>query len=294
MNASTGTTSLLVKGVAALALLVGIYLAYVFMWQGGSKNPAYAKLLDTMLSGRSQPASGNKLTAPPALFPGGELTLSFWLAIDDWNHRFRQFKPVLQLEAPTSTAAEAGVTPLVAMLHPVQNDLIFYIRTSGAGSSSDPMAMTSDGTRKAVLAPNSTISASTMDALGTNSAEERIVVKDIELQRWINVVLVLNGKACDVYMNGKLQQSRILQNLPALPTSGAVVAAPDGGFGGFLSTVEVFSAVQSPAEIYAIYQKGPSTAGSGLKGVLSYLFNMFSINVTFATADGRQSYNIQV
>ena len=80
----------------------------------------------------------------------------------------------------------------------------------------------------------------------------------LELQRWNNIVIVLNNKTLDVYLNGKLARSCEYDG-PPLFNDQPVHITDRGGFGGQLGEVVYYNRALNPSDVYNIYSYGKNT-----------------------------------
>ena len=96
--------------------------------------------------------------------------------------------------------------------------------------------------------------------------------------------IVVNGRVCDVYLDGKLSRSCMLDNVIQFPkavgSAGITVdACQFGGFGGALSKVQLFSYAITPDRAYSLYQAGPTLKSNTL---VDRLLALFGINLTYS------------
>lgn len=70
---------------------------------------------------------------------------------------------------------------------------------------------------------------------------EKIYFNSIPLQKWININVILDGRNLDLYINGKLYNSRYLSNVPLQSTDAKMQICPDGGFDGHLSRLKLYN-----------------------------------------------------
>ena len=63
---------------------------------------------------------------------------------------------------------------------------------------------------------------------------ENVTVKNIGLQRWININVSLINRALDIFINGKLVKTIKLNGL-SLPSKGNLDISPNGGFNGLIN-----------------------------------------------------------
>jgi hypothetical protein len=115
-------------------------------------------------------------------------------------------------------------------------------------------------------------------------------IQDIDLQRWINITVSVNGRIVDVYYDGKLNRSCVLPDIPMAPDSGVqtIIAGNKGGFGGKLSGIQFFGYPLTPDRIYAIYQAGPK----GPAGFLGFVAEKLGIKLTYAGQSGQQALSL--
>jgi len=87
-------------------------------------------------------------------------------------------------------------------------------------------------------------------------------VPNMPLQRWIHVGVSLSNRTLDVYINGKLGRSGILQGMPK-PNKGDLYVTKYGGFDGYLSCLKVYDKAIGADKMFEIYQNGPDGCSGG-------------------------------
>ena len=70
---------------------------------------------------------------------------------------------------------------------------------------------------------------------------ERIVFKNIPLQKWLNIGIVVDNRFVDLWINGKLYHSKHLYNLPLFLENKDLVVCGCRGFDGFVSSFYYYS-----------------------------------------------------
>jgi len=93
--------------------------------------------------------------------------------------------------------------------------------------------------------------------ISTTKREEQCNVANIPLQKWVHIVYVLNNRTVDIYVNGKLERSCVLEGIPLARTVQDVAVVPNGGFFGQISRVQYFSSSLEPVDVERIYLEGP-------------------------------------
>lgn len=87
---------------------------------------------------------------------------------------------------------------------------------------------------------------------------EEILIPDIPLNKWLNVIICVKNKTLDVYVNGIISQSKSLIGVPK-QNYGDVFVALGGGFDGSISNLWYWNKYLSLNEIQRIAYKGPNT-----------------------------------
>lgn len=93
-------------------------------------------------------------------------------------------------------------------------------------------------------------------------------IPNVPLQKWVNIIVSTNGKAVDVYINGKLAKTCLMQYVPYTASDKELVITEGGGFSGHTARFEFFSNPVTPAKAWSIYSKG-SGQDSGFASFMS-------------------------
>jgi len=83
-------------------------------------------------------------------------------------------------------------------------------------------------------------------------------VPNIPIQKWVSCIVSIYGRSLDVYLNGKLTRTCILENV-AKTNNNDVKITPDGGFMGYTSSFQYIPSATNPEEAYNIYKEGNGT-----------------------------------
>jgi hypothetical protein len=270
--------------VVLLAVLVGVvYLIYSYLY--AARDPTYTLLLD----GEAVARNPVKLTNDkvPRISTGTDFTLSMWFFIDDYNYRASQNKFLFAL-GPT-LLGDNTQNVLVAALAPTTNDLMIRANARAASvTSPSPASMPAasgsaapDITKELVL--RSLMSQQTSMSMFQSTAGADALtpcdVRDVPLQRWVNLTVAVSGRTMDVYMDGKLTRSCVLDSVVSVPHGKLTLRLGDfGGFGGRVSYVQMWASQLTPDAIYGIYQMGPARAPTNL---FQRLAKWLDLDVTF-------------
>lgn len=167
-------------------------------------------------------------------------TYSIWFYINDWNYRFGEPKVIFG-RLDNNDDPSPSVT-LAASTNNINVTLATY-KTSGTDTS---------------------------PTLHTCS------IHDVPLQKWTNLIVTVNNRALDLYLDGKLVKTCVLPGVPKINPTSNVMITPDGGFSGHISNVIYLARAVNPSQAYDIYKKG---FGGG--SMLSGLLNKYRVKFAF-------------
>ena len=91
-----------------------------------------------------------------------------------------------------------------------------------------------------------------------NVISEEVVIPDIPLNKWVNVIIRCQNTTLDVYINGTITRSVQLTGVPK-QNYGDVYVAMNGGFDGNISDLWYYSYALGTSEIQSISKNGPNT-----------------------------------
>jgi hypothetical protein len=91
----------------------------------------------------------------------------------------------------------------------------------------------------------------------SNPYQEVIEVTDLPMAKWINIVIRVQDKNCDIYVNGRLVKRRIMTEVVKQNYDNVHVSL-NGGFSGYLSNLTYYNRSVSITEIQDIISVGPN------------------------------------
>lgn len=121
-----------------------------------------------------------------------------------------------------------------------------------------------------------------------------ILIPNIPLNKWINVIIRCQNTTLDIYINGTIAKSIDLGYVPK-QNYGNVFTSLNNGFDGYISNLRYYNYALGTSAIQSITQIGPniktvdSTAGSGMASKYSKYFSLnwyFNGNETNGAAGG--------
>ena len=199
----------------------------------------------------------------------GHYAISVWMFIDDWNYRFGQEKVILQKKSDNLTLPKI-------YLDSFKNDLYISTKVLNDEQTSYQGALRKvidDAGKSEVLTDEAIYECrsadnkiydndGTMVGDGISCANigisQEVVIENIPLQKWVNIIFNMNNRALEVYMNGKLYQTKAFDNLidPIILNNGNIEIAPGGGFGGYISKVQYYPYYITSEKAWSIYKGG--------------------------------------
>ena len=265
--------SMIINVVYVVAFLTALYYLYKFLVSGSELE---VDLLNVELDA-NVPSSFPLPKSPDVrVKQGGGYTISFWMYITSWDFRSGMAKSVVQIMDSSLLSHSLFTT----ILYPNEPKMMIRVLTEGAG-----VAPAQDYNKMTNF--DSLLSGQGSAAMFAPSMDMPMCdLQEIDLQRWINITVSINGRIVDVYYDGKLTRSCVLPDIPKAPASGAqaVLVGQKGGYGGKISGIQFFAYPLTPDRIYAIYQAGPR----GAAGFLGYIAEKLGIKLTYAGAGGKQ------
>ncbi len=227
--------------IAKVSFLLLIVILFVFLLRLGTSLISWAlspsnspKLVDGMKDGKKplvikqNPNVSGSIPVSRSVNQqeGIEFTYSVWLFIDDLEYGKGKFKHIFHKG----------------------ND---HFATSGDHNGMNqpnnaPGLYIDKNSNKLVIVMN------TFDNIN-----EQVVVNDIPLNKWINVILRIEGNKMDVYINGTIVLRHIFNGVPK-QNYGDIYVNLDGGFSGLLSDLWYFNHGLSTREILNLVNRGPN------------------------------------
>ena len=171
------------------------------------------------------PIAAEKL---PSSGGSNDYTFSVWLYVNNWNYKYGQEKIILVRKTTTGDKP----IPMIS-LGETTNDLNIKITTH---NSSDATA---------------------------SSTTNTCPIKNIPLQKWVHLLFTVNNRTADVYLDGKLVKTCMLEGVAELDDKGPLTLCDNGGFSGFTSKLRYYSRSINPREAYEIYKEGFSDSWLG-------------------------------
>jgi hypothetical protein len=136
------------------------------------------------------------------------------------------------------------------------------------------------------IAPNTNALVVVMNTY--NVINEEIVIPDIPINKWVNVIVRCQNTTLDVYINGTIARSINLVGVPK-QNYGDVYVAMNGGFAGYISNLWYYNYAIGTSAIQKLVNDGPNTKMIGSSVMVDKMYNYLSLRWFFYGAG--DSYN---
>jgi len=301
-----------IYAVIIIAVALVIFFVYKFIYEAQTTSNKVL-LAGEVAAAADQSAKYD--IAIPAITAGGEYTINFWIYLTSYGqYRATQRKHLVEINGPafsTILIALAATTP--TLLVRVHTDASGAALTGRAGivydcseaelsshinANGQLTANTNPNTigscRASVVKDNNLLTSRLHDNrllsrdvskfFESYNVEESLInadaacdVKDIALQKWVNICVVLNANVCETYLDGKLVKSCVYKHHYKVDNTGTTLRYLQGdppGFDGYFAKLQVNNVALTPDDIYKTYLAGP-TGKSPTNDPLSYIKFMF-------------------
>lgn len=112
---------------------------------------------------------------------------------------------------------------------------------------------------------------------------EEIVIPDIPLNKWVNIVIRCENTNVDVYINGTIARSIDLVGVPK-QNYGDVYVGMNGGFDGYLSNLWYYNYALGTNAIQNLVKNGPNLRMIGGNSLVDKTYNYLSLRWFFTGA----------
>ena len=118
------------------------------------------------------------------------------------------------------------------------------------------------------LAPNTNSNTNSIVVImnSYNEINEEITIPNIPLNKWVNVIIRCQNNKLNVYINGTITRSLMLNGVPK-QNYGDIFCCMNGGFSGYISNLWYYNYALGTDKINQIVNAGPNTKIIGSNGL---------------------------
>jgi hypothetical protein len=264
-----------------VVILIGVAMYYLYKWLMGGSDLQSVIVFNPKKRGMPGNSSNvktfNEVSLPP-LYAGGEFSVSTWIYINDWNINKGSNKPFLTLSGGSD---RAGYNTMVLYLGQNVNKLSVRVSSATVGTGDDAGIQMNSAEMTQLTSKGAGGKFS-----DTTDGFKRCDIEEIDLQRWVCINVVLNGRTTDVYIDGKLSRSCVLNSMYGVTGDQTTVklGGPDG-FGGYIGQTQIANYAYSPDQVYKMYQNGPTD--QSLWTLISGMFSLTTFTDVPETAQAK-------
>lgn len=288
--------------IPVMIIVIGLVaLYYLYQYLFGSKSTNAYTLISKTQSATVDPSKPIIITSDklPNIYEGGEFSISTWIYVNNWSYRQGFNKSIINIGGPnfdTIRVYLGGVKPSISVRLQTRdvsgtNNMVPTGVSATPSSTVGAGAMNPNATplNSSAQAPIESLSKATQNAtfniLQTDSglldSTPLCDLPEIDLQRWVNVTVSVNGKTVDVYYDGKLARSCVIPSLFKVDTGGySAYLLAYGGFGGELSTTTMYDSALNPEQVYKNYMAGPQPITNFVSWISSFFTPGVKISVS--------------
>lgn len=265
-NAISGRSKMI---LIIFLIVIGIYLFRQLPFLKGYneiiKNPESAKVTYDICNNKLKPSNGS-------------ISLSTWIYVDDWTYNYRSQKDIMKKGAGMpriyldayKNDLKIEVTSYKKSENDFKSGLLDTLSDYNYGLASDKQIDLSEYTSDAIDCSNGKIYSSGGEDIDTSinnlnvscsdysSNSSIVTVNNIPLQKWVHILVAINSRSMDIYLNGKLVKTEAFEGVInfANINNGGITLCDNGGFGGFISKTQYYPYFVNPKKAWAIYKEG--------------------------------------
>ena len=264
----SGPAGSFVKVVMIILAFYILYIIYQFLYSKETRNDSVA-VKGVSLARPAGATDSTKAFVPIGttstntnifnISKGQDFCIEYWMYVSDTTYRPNNNKFILSLGKPIS--GNGATTP--GSMTADEQALLVYLTGYNYGLAVRTNAVPSGST-----SPTSPLAGTTVTTTFTTTAQVASSTSEltpcdiasVDLQKWVHVGIVSQGKTLDVYIDGKLARSCILPSVINLMPNYQLTVLAFGGFGGYVSNITTHDYGLNPEQMWRIYMAGPGPA----------------------------------
>jgi hypothetical protein len=138
------------------------------------------------------------------------------------------------------------------------------------------------------IAPNTNSLVVVMNTF--NTITNKVTIPDIPINKWLNIIIMVENRNLDVYINGLLTRRLALDGVPR-QNYGDVFVAMNGGFSGYISELRYFNKTLGTSKIQSIVDNGPNLKMNGTSTITEATPRYLSMRWFFKSSGINDGYN---
>jgi hypothetical protein len=245
---------IIVVVVVIILIVVGSVLGYLYSSHYKSVKTRTVTIIKGLTDGKTPKRISNG-TLPKSTI-GNEYNIGFWIYVSDYNYRYNEDKCIMYKGKVFNNSPLNNADNTSANHYNQGNPGVWLLKNNNTLRVQLGVETDYHGSKCSYEDTFDNHNSSTSNDL-PKVMSSYCDVPLFPLQTWVYVDIALSGNTIDVYLDGDLKKSCILNGHPITSVDDLYVCQ-NGGFNGYLSNVTYSSAVLSMASIRKTYKKGPS------------------------------------
>jgi len=246
-------TSYIVGGIVILLLIILFSVKQVVSNKNTLTEMLNAKDLYTI----------RKAELPEKKGTSQNFSYSIWLYVNNWNYNNGSYKPIF---GKFNDSSNNPISDYDSHIEDLNTCSSISTYTADPCDKLKPLpVVTFDKIRNDILVYLPYLN-ETVAGAGPVAGIHQCTVTNIPIQKWVNLSITLYKKTLDIYINGKLNKTCVLPNIPNMEEvgTGDLLITPGNGFDGYTSKFQAFNEALNPQEIWNIYSNGYGSVSSTL------------------------------
>lgn len=294
-------------------VIVAVFIYFIYRYITGGSTLKQNVILADKVTANDAASPKTDIRIPDGIYDGGEFTLNFWIYISGYNYRQGSRKHLIEIYSSADTfstilvALGAFKPTLMVRAHTIASDASTpgvnrkWGITDCSGGNDDCSGGDMNGFSKLTdtnYSPQNNVNDNSLyrtdrsqffKPMQVDEPSSTCDVKDIALQKWVNVCITMSGKTLDVYLDGKLVKTCVYKNYFKVDSANGValrylqgvttrvngVNTTLNGYDGYFSRLQVFNSALNPDDIYKTYMAGP-TGSSPANDPVSFIKYIFT------------------
>lgn len=237
MSNNSNSSGVFSKIIVIIVVIVFIVLGIIYVVFSVRNYNKFLANNPIIISGKDDRTIISSKTLPIPL-NGNNFSISTWIYINDYTYNYGELKNILFVSSNINNSIGKNPTEMSPgiLLDKEMNNLIIKNST-----------MSKKGGKPELKDDND------------------IVIKYIPLRKWVNIIYVLNNNVIDIYINGKLEQSKTIDGLIYTKNNSKMFIRKTKNkknnlntFSGSIGQLQYFTEVLKPSDILRIYNNGLS------------------------------------
>ena len=208
-------------------------------------------------------------------------TYSIWFYVDNWEVNLGNKKNLFVVKKGSSNQLGGSDVPLSVEFEPNINNMKIKVEcfTDGKDHHKNMLG------EKAHSPTDPTDPTDPTQSSSKKTVEKHCNVDNFPLQKWVNLIISVEGRTLDVYIDGKLVKTCVLPGTVNMSNLGGI-SVTDPGFSGMTADLTYWGSATNPQQAYNIY-------ASGFGGMGSNFFNKYKLRIAFLE-DGKSQGHFDI